>query len=341
MSADDPHRVPLPEYLAVAGRALTRLGTPEPVARTQAGWLAEGDLRGHPSHGLRRLDVLVGRVRAGLIVPDAAPEVARSATSVLQVDGHDGFGPPTAVRALEELVPIARDTGVAVAAIRRAGHLGMLAPYVERLAGDGLIGVATTTSEALVHPWGAAPAMLGTNPLAAAVPTATEPVVLDMATGQISRGKVLDHAARSAPLPEGACVDPQGRPTTDPQAALDGAISPFGGPKGYALALVLELLVATLTRTALGTDVRGTLDTTDPVTKGDLLLAIDPGAFGGGTPQALTAFLDTLRGLEPAPGSAGVTVPGDRARAERARHAGDGVPVHPDTWSVAVRLSGG
>lgn len=337
----DPHRIPLTEYLAVAGRALIRFGAPEAVARTQAEWLAEGDLRGHPSHGLRRLDVLVGRVRAGLIVPDAEPEVVRSAGSVLQVDGRDGFGPPTAIRALEQLAPIARETGVAVAAVRGAGHLGMLAPYVERLAADGLIGVATTTSEALVHPWGAAPAVLGTNPLAVAVPTATDPVVLDMATGQVSRGKVLDHAARSAPLPEGACVDAQGRPTTDPQAALDGAISPFGGPKGYALALVLELLVATLTRTALGTEVRGTLDTTDPVTKGDLLLALDPGAFGGGTPAALTAFLDTLRGLDPAPGSAGVTVPGDRARAERARHAGRGVPVHPDTWSLAVDLAGG
>jgi LDH2 family malate/lactate/ureidoglycolate dehydrogenase len=341
VSADDGHRIPLTEYLAVAGRALTRLGAPEPVARTQAGWLAEGDLRGHPSHGLRRLEVLVERVRAGLIVPDAEPALVRSAASVLQVDGHDGFGPPTAVRALGEAVPIARETGVAVVAIRRAGHLGMLAPYVERLAADGLVGIATTTSEALVHPWGAAPAMLGTNPLAAAVPTATDPVVLDMATGQISRGKVLDHAARGEPLPEGSVVDAQGRPTTDPQAALDGAISPFGGPKGYALALVLEVLVATLTRTALGTDVRGTLDTTDPVTKGDLLLALDPGAFGGGTPEALTGFLETLRALDPAPGSAGVTVPGDRARAERARRADGGVPVHPDTWSRAVDLSGG
>ena len=162
-----------------------------------------------------------------------------------------------------------------------------------------------------------------------------------MATGRspAARSWTTPHAGNRSP--EGSVVDAQGRPTTDPQAALDGAISPFGGPKGYALALVLEVLVATLTRTALGTDVRGTLDTTDPVTKGDLLLALDPGAFGGGTPDALTAFLDTLRGLDPAPGSAGVTVPGDRARAERARHADDGVPVHPDTWSRAVDLAGG
>lgn len=336
----DTLRVPLADYVAVASRALTRLGVPEDVARTQAGWLADGDLRGHPSHGLRRLEVLVGRVHAGLIVPDAVPELVRSATSVLRVDGHDGFGPPTAVRALDELVPIARETGVAVAAIRRAGHLGMLAPYVERLAGHGLVGLATTTSEALVHPWGAAPAMLGTNPLAVAVPTAGDPVVLDMATGQISRGKVLDHAARGEPLPSGAVVDADGRPTTDPSAALDGAISPFGGPKGYALALVLEVLVATLTRTALGTDVRGTLDTTDPVTKGDLLLALDPAAFGGGTPDAVTAFLDALRGLDPAPGSPGVTVPGDRARAERSRNLDAGVPVHPEAWSRAIELAG-
>lgn len=342
VSAEPTHRVPVPTYLDLAAGTLRSLGTPDDVAAVQAQWLLEGDLRGHPSHGLRRLEVLAGRVRAGLIVPDAEPELHRRAASVLTVDGHDGFGPPTAVRALDELAAVAAETGIAIAAIRRAGHLGMLAPYVERLAARGLAGIATTTSEALVHPWGAAPAMIGTNPLAAAVPTGDPqaPVVLDMATGQVSRGKVLDHAARGMPLPEGAVVDAAGRPTTDATAALDGAISPFGGPKGYALALVLEVLVASLTGTALGTDVRGTLDTTDPVSKGDLLVAIDPGAFGGGSPDAVRGFLDTLRGLDPAPGHDGVAVPGDRARAVRARNLARGVPVDATTWRRAGELAG-
>jgi LDH2 family malate/lactate/ureidoglycolate dehydrogenase len=178
--------------------------------------------------------------------------------------------------------------------------------------------------------------MLGTNPLAAALPTGGEPVVLDMATGQISRGKVLDHAQRGAPLPAGSAVDAIGAPTTDAAAALDGAISPVGGPKGYALSLVLELLVASLTGTALGRDVRGTLDTTDPVTKGDLLIAFDPAAFGDAASPL--PFLDELRGLAPAPGHTGVQVPGDRARATRAANLAAGVPVDRGTWDEVTAL---
>ncbi|NMH99131.1 Ldh family oxidoreductase [Pseudonocardia acidicola] len=333
------HRVPAEEHRRLTTGVLERLGTPPAAAREQADMLLEGDLRGHASHGLRRLDVLVGRVRAGLITPDAQPELSWRMPSVLVVDGRGGLGPPTAHRAVDALLDRVGETGVAVAAIRGAGHLGMLAPYVERMAGRGVIGLATTTSEALVHPWGAAPAMLGTNPLAAAIPTGDEPIVLDMATGQISRGKVLDHAARGVALPEGAVVDAEGRPTTDATAALDGAISPFGGPKGYALSLVLEALVATVTGTALGRDVRGTLDTTDPCTKGDVVIALDPAAFGAGDPAPLQAFLGELRGLPAAPGHAGVTVPGDRARATRARNLAEGVPVDPGTWQRAREIA--
>lgn len=338
MSSD--HRVTVDDHVALTVEVLTGLGVPHAAARVQGEWLCEGDLRGHASHGIRRLEVLAGRVRAGLIDPVAEPTTARSRPGVLRVDGHDGLGPPAALAACDALPAAAAETGIAVAAIRRSGHLGMLAPYVERLAARGLVGIATTTSEALVHPWGAAPAMIGTNPLAAAVPVdGGEPVVLDMATGQVSRGKVLDHAARGEPLPSGSVVDAEGLPTTDPAAALDGAITPFGGPKGYALALVLELLVASLTHTALGTDVRGTLDVTDPVTKGDLLLAIDPAAFGGPA-TGVRAYLEILRALEPAPGHGQVAIPGDRARAVRADNVARGVPVDPDTWAGARALLG-
>ncbi|MHA6795083.1 Ldh family oxidoreductase [Pseudonocardia bannensis] len=339
----EQHRVPADEHRRLTVAVLERLGTPPVAARAQADMLLEGDLRGHASHGLRRLDVLVGRVRAGLIAPAADPVLTWRTPSVLVVEGRRGFGPPTAHRAVDALLDRVVETGVAVAAIRDAGHLGMLAPYVERMAERGVLGLATTTSEALVHPWGAAPAMLGTNPLAAAIPTGDNgsgPIVLDMATGQVSRGKVLDHAARGVALPEGAVVDAEGRPTTDAAAALNGAISPFGGPKGYALSLVLEALVATLTGTALGRDVRGTLDTTDPCTKGDVLIALDPVAFGAGDRAPLQAFLTELRGLPPAPGHAGVTVPGDRAQATRRRNLDEGVPVDPGTWQRAREIAG-
>ena len=119
---------------------------------------------------------------------------------------------------------------------------------------------------------------------------------------------------------------------------VDGAISPFGGPKGYALGLVLEVLVATVTRTALGEDVRGTLDPTDPSTKGDLFLALDPAAFGPGA-APVAAYLAALRETVPAPGHDSVLVPGDRARATRATHLAEGVPVSQGTWDLARQIA--
>jgi len=332
-------RVPVEEHLALATGVLSGLGVPEVPAREQAELLLEGDLRGHASHGLRRLDMLAQRLRNGVARATARPTTTWTTPSVLVVDGGAGLGPPTARRAVEELLGRVGETGVAVAAVRNANHLGMLAPYVESMASAGVVGIALTTSEALVHPWGGTRAMVGTNPLAVAVPVPGDhPVVLDMATGQVSRGKVLDHAARGLPLAPGDAVDADGVPTTDAAAAVDGAISPFGGPKGYALGLVLEVLVATLTRSALGEDVRGTLDPTDRATKGDVFIAIDPAAFGPGT-AAIGAYLDDLRAAPPAAGHDRVLVPGDRARATRATNLAEGVPVSQVTWARAQEIA--
>jgi LDH2 family malate/lactate/ureidoglycolate dehydrogenase len=332
-------RVPVAEHRALSIQVLTALGVPERAARDQAELLLEGDLRGHASHGLRRLDMLAQRLRSGAVRAAAQPTSTWTTESVLVIDGDGGLGPPVARRAVEELIAKVAETGVVVAAVRNANHLGMLAPYVESMADAGVIGIALTTSEALVHPWGGTRALVGTNPLAIAVPVPDEhPVVLDMATGQVSRGKVLDHAARGLPLAPGDAVDSAGVPTTDAAAALDGAISPFGGPKGYALGLLLEVLVASLTRTALGDDVRGTLDPSDPSTKGDLFIAIDPTAFGAGA-APVAGYLALLRETPPAPGHDRVLVPGDRARATRAANLAAGVPVSQGTWARAQQIA--
>ena len=155
------------------------------------------------------------------------------------------------MRAARAIAERAARTGIAAAAIRNTSHLGMLACYVESLAHAGVVGLAFTTSEALVHPRGGRVALVGTNPLAVALPTDGEPFVMDMATGAISKGEVIARGHRGQELPPGSAVDAEGYPTVDPAAAERGTISPFGGAKGFALGLALELLVAALTETAL------------------------------------------------------------------------------------------
>jgi LDH2 family malate/lactate/ureidoglycolate dehydrogenase len=318
---------------------LRKLGAREDEAADQARVLVEGDLRGRPSHGVQRLPVIAQRIRRGLIRADAHHKATWTAEALLTVDGAYGFGPYIAMRAAEAIRERAARTGIAAAAIRNASHLGMLALYVEPLAAADLVALAFTTSEALVHPWGGHVALVGTNPIAFALPTDAEPFVMDMATGAISKGEVIARGLRGQELPPGSAVDAEGYPTVDPVAADEGAISPFGGPKGFALGLAIELFVAALTETALGARVRGTLDVSDPVTKGDVLIAVDPQAVGVAPfGERIGEYLRGLRASPPAPGSTGVMIPGDRAREERRHRLAEGILLPAALWHELFEL---
>lgn len=323
---------------AVCAGVLAALGAPEAVAAGHAGLLVEADLRGRPSHGLQRLPVLVDRIKAGLIVPDAVPETTWVTPSFLRVDGRDGLGSVAMRTAGEALGEACEGTGLAVAAISNSGHVGMLAPYLEAICARGQIAIALTTSEALVHPAGGRTALVGTNPIGVGIPAEPDPFVLDMSTAAISAGEIIARGQRGEELPPGCAVDADGVPTTDPARALEGAISPFGGAKGYGLGLALELLVASLSRSALGTDVLGTLDTEHRTTKGDLLIVIDPAALSLPDPVAyLGGYLEELRQAPTAPGVERVLVPGDRMRAERELRLRDGIAYPAALWE---RLEG-
>jgi L-2-hydroxycarboxylate dehydrogenase (NAD+) len=320
---------------------LARLGVPAAEATIQAAALVEADLRGHASHGLRRLPTLAARIGNGVIVPGAVTKLDWHTESVLRVDGQGGLGPVVGRRATTALADRVQRTGVAVAAIAGANHLGILAPYVEDLSRQGLTALMTTTSEALVHATNGNQAIVGTNPLAIGIPAPGAPVVLDMATGLVSMGKIIDYAARGEPLPAGWAVDAAGQPTTDAAAAArGGAIAPFGGGKGYGLSLSLELLVAVLTGTALGPRVRGTLDTDQPATKGDLIIVFDTGLFTevAAVGARIAAYLDEVRATA-APGQE-VFIPGDRARAARERRLAEGITVPDELWARVTELAG-
>jgi L-2-hydroxycarboxylate dehydrogenase (NAD+) len=337
-SADDDVVIDADRLSQVIRETLIASGAVPAEAAIQADLLVEGDLRGQHSHGVRRLPVLLARLRNGLVTSGLEPERRWLTESVLRVDGQRGFGPVVGFAAVDAVIERAKTTGVALAAVNNSNHIGMLAPYIERMADAGHIGIALTTSEALVHPWGGATAMVGTNPIGIAVPTVNEPLVLDMSTASVSMGKVLDYAAKAQPIPLGWAVDEFGEPTTDAEAATRGAVSPFGGPKGYALGIALEVLVATLSESALGTDVRGTLDIEEVCSKGDVFVSISLERLGlTGILPRLTAYFDDVR-ASPRSGVEPLTIPGDRARELRAIRLEDGIPLHRDVWARTLEL---
>lgn len=332
----DPSRYAVADVTALTREILTGLDVPADGAALQADLWVAAEAAGLPSHGLLRLPTLADRIRNGLADPRATGEHTWRGEALLQVAGQQGLGPVVAARALDALVGRAERTGVAMATIAHTNHLGMLAWYAERVAARGYTLVGTTTSEALVHPWGGTTAMVGTNPLVIGLPAQPHPLVLDMSTGQVSMGKIKDHAQRGAPLEPGWALDGEGRPTIDAVAAQAGSIAPFGGPKGYALGLALEVLVATLTGTSLGTDVHGTLDTEHLATKGDVFLVVD--SRHSGQVPAITAYLDAVRRSPASDPRHPVRIPGDRARQQRQRAAQSGLALPPDLWTRLLTL---
>jgi L-2-hydroxycarboxylate dehydrogenase (NAD+) len=163
--------------------------------------------------------------------------------------------------------------------------------------------------------------------------------VLDMATGQVSMGKIIHYSQLGKPLEPGWAVDRNGEPTTDPEAALEGAIAPFGGPKGFALGLALEVLVGSLTNSSLGPEVHGTLDASYACNKGDVFICINQTmATGISRSPDVSKYLDDVRSTPAISGSPGVRIPGERASSERARSMAHGVKVALGSWDAAVAL---
>lgn len=317
---------------SLAEDLLVAAGVPSPAAAQQAELLLVAEAKGMPSHGLLRLPRLLRRLANGTASPTNTGKHHWQSPCSLTVDGEQGLGPVVALRALEAVVPAAERHGVAVCSITNNNHLGMLGFYAGRIAERGLVCLGMTTSEALVHPWGGTEAMLGTNPFALGVPAEPHPLVLDMATSQISMGKVHDHAIRGVPLEPGWALDAEGNPTIDPVAAKDGSIAPFGGPKGYGLGLGLGAMITFLTGAAYGTAVGGTLDDDRPSNKGDLFILLS-GA------HSTSAYLEQVRGSRRADPATPVAVPGDGARARYQESVAEGIEIADDLWRELTRLA--
>jgi LDH2 family malate/lactate/ureidoglycolate dehydrogenase len=314
--------------------ALTQAGVPSSHAILQADLLMDAQLRGVPSHGLLRLPRIVARIANKVTDPKAVGSHSWIGDAFLAVDGQTGLGPVVADTALAALTERARQTGIAAAAITNSNHIGMLAWYAERVARQGFTVIAFSTSEALVHPWGARKAMIGTNPIAIGVPTTGDPFVMDTATSLVSMGEIHDHAHRKAPIPGDWALDEDGNPTTDADAAKKGAIAPFGKAKGYALGLAFELLVSGLAASAIGRDVRGTLDDTSVCNKGDVFIVMP------GPRREIDSYLQAIRQMDPADGFDAVLVPGERGRVCRDNYIRDGVPVADEVYEMLTKLSG-
>lgn len=321
-------------------RVFEAAGAPPDVADHVSAHLVASNQAGHDSHGVIRIPWYLGHVRRGWLRPAARPRLLDERPAAALVGGEWGFGHPAAAMAMDAACARARRHGLGAAALVRATHIGRLGTYVERAAAEGLVAMmwlGGLGAQRASVPYAAGRGLYGTNPMAAAFPAGDAGTpLLDFATTAVAGGKVMVARDRGVPLPQGVALDRDGRPTTDPEAALDGGwLLPFGAHKGSALAFFAQLFGQALT----GADAApGEADPDSPFARaGALFVVLDPGLFrpAGAAIASAGRTAMAVRDLPPAPGFERVLAPGDpeaRSRAERAR----AIPLPDETWRQIV-----
>jgi LDH2 family malate/lactate/ureidoglycolate dehydrogenase len=322
---------------------LAAAGLPGPDAGIVAAALVDANLRGIDSHGVTRIPVYVERLRRGLVNPEPDVRIVRDAGAALVVDGDNGMGAVVTSRAMDIALGRLQDVHSVSVAVRNSNHYSSgayyMTPALERGAAAFLYANAPSTTAA----WGGVRRYLGTNPYTFAVPTGRHGAfVLDMATSVVARGRIILAAQRGESIPDGWAVDATGKPTTDAREALDGAVLPFGGAKGYGIAMMIEVLAGVLSGANIGPSV-GDLyeDLERPQGVGSFLQLIDLAAF---LPLEdflgrIDAFIDEIKATGSPEDGREVLVPGEIESRTAAVRAREGIPLSPDVVQALERVA--
>jgi (2R)-3-sulfolactate dehydrogenase (NADP+) len=306
--------------------ALVNVNTSEKNARPVAKALLAAEIDGRKGHGLSRIPSYSGQVTSGKCNGHARPEIMKELPGSLMIDVKSGFFYPAIDMALEHLPAKTSANGIAAVGFHNSHHCGVLGHHVEKIAEKGLIAIVMGNTPQAMAPWGGTKPIYGTQPLAFASPRKNElPLVMDMALTQVARGNIMTAKQAGKSIPEGWATDAKGNPTTDPEVALaEGVLLPAGGIKGAALGLMVEILSAPLTGSALSTEASSFFTTEgEPPCTGQFLLAVDPEAFSGNA-----HFLDRVEIImESILSQEGARLPGGRREQLRKDAAENGLSV--------------
>lgn len=311
------------------------VGTPPETSAFIGDALVAANLTGHDSHGVIRILQYIEVVENGSLDPKAEPEIVAVDGATLKVDAKWGWGQPAMRLATLQTIELARQYGIGIGVVDRSFHIGRVAPYVETIGRAGMIGLAMASAGSAVAPYGARTRVMGTNPIAWAVPGNDEehPFALDIATAQIAEGKVRVARNKGVPVPPGAIVNMDGAPSVDPNDFYEGgALMAFGSHKGSGFSILAQMLgrgLAGQTQDRLIGHRGG---------NGPVVIAIDPSRFG---PlelfrEAVTEEAERVRSATPAEGFTEVLMPGDKEILEQARREADGCIVDDTTWDALV-----
>ena len=330
--SDNVPRVPAEQLAAFIVRAFTAAGVPADDAQTLANLMIEADLRGSDTHGVIRLPLYVRRIHAGGVNPAPNIRVVSDRPSAALIDGDNGMGHLVMRRAAELAIEKAKATAVGWVGARMSNHAGPAALYVTMPLKHDMIGLyfAVGSSNHL-PPWGGSESLLGTNPMAVAVPALDEPpIVLDMSPTVAAYGKVRLKAQRGEPMPVGWMIDRDGNPLTDPKRADEGHLLPIGDYKGSGLSLIIGLLAGALNRAAIGRDVVDFVKQAGkPTNTGQAIAALSIEAFlpAAEFKRSVDRLIRDIRNSPRLPGVERIWLPGEQSHTKLLERRAHGVPV--------------
>lgn len=234
-------------------KVLVKQNVKKEDAEIAADSLIRADLEGISSHGISRLPIYSKRLKDGRINPTPSIKIQKKGLSILTVDGDNGLGQIVSYHGIKEGIKTAKETGIAAIAIRKSNHFGCASYYCQLACDKNLAAIIMTNSPSGIPPWGGKKAFFGTNPIAFGFPVKNGPdVMIDMSASVVARGKIIEAAKEGKTIPKGWAIDQRGIDTEDPAEALNGAILPSGGVKGYGWALAVEILAGILTGAGYG-----------------------------------------------------------------------------------------
>ena len=309
-------------------------GMPGDDAHLVADTLVQADLWGHQSHGVLRLGWYLDRIRNGVMSPVTKPEFVVDSGAIALIEGHDGVGHVLTQLATREAVKRARQHGVAVVGVRGSNHFGTCMYYTRLGALDGCVMWLTSNGGPAMAPWGGRRKIIGTNPWSVAAPAGRHPpFLMDMANTGVARGKIYLARNRREKIPEGWAIDKDGAPTTDPQAAIDGIILPMAGHKGYAIAMMVDILSGVLTGGGFLSQVHSPYKTADRSHCGHFMIALNIEAL---QPLAefnrrMEQYIAEIKSVPLAQGFDEIFYPGEMEARNDSVNRGEGLLLPEDT----------
>ncbi len=336
------------QFRRVGVALFTAAGVSSHNAERTVDSLISASLAGHDSHGIIRYVQYLEAVQKGHVNPDGSPDIVKETPVTALVDGNWIFGQVAAGFAMQLALAKAKEHGIALVSLIRSYHIGRLGEYSEMANAAGMIGVTlaggfagTGGRSAAVAPFGGAAPVFSTNPISFGVPAGEQgPVMVDFATSAVAGGKISHARAQGSQLPPNSIIDKDGKPTTDPEEFYRGGMMlPFGGHKGYGLAVVIELLGQAFT----GADAAA-----DPVlgggiysSAGTVFIAIDPTLFRSYADYAASAdaTLAKIKAVPPAPGFQEVLLPGEPQARNTASRRVEGITMPDSSWQRVHELA--